>query len=234
MTVAAAAAASELLLVLEERSKESEKEWMCARGEMDRLGCELEEARREVTGALEREQQVRQKADDAAEIAASAQQVEAVAQVSERLQKGTSAAARRAALMEAARATEMAKEARTSMGQLQDRMHAQEAAAAEALDHALKLKARMARRAPSESEEDEADLALKRMRSMPTWKPVRGNGAGSGRANMEGNSPDHLLTTSNAGSSSFGRHGDSGDRQAHCPLASTCSTNLRDSEEVQL
>lgn len=35
------------------------------------------------------------------------------------------------ALMETARATEMAKEARTSMGQLQDRMHAQEAAAAQ-------------------------------------------------------------------------------------------------------
>lgn len=268
MTVAAAAAASELQL-LEERSKEAEQECVCALGEVDRLGCELVEAQREVTRALEREQQVRQEADDAAAIAASVQ-VEAVAQVSERLRRAQAQLRQErdgrrqadgqlarlgsqlgSALIEAARATEMAKEARTSVGQLQDRMQAQEAAAAEAVDRARMLKARMARRArdadaraagadslkadldatraklrmvrkelnmtkvqlnlelteefddelsdnevsdaecstaavsASESEEDEADLALKRMRSMPTWKPVRGKGAGRGQAKME-------------------------------------------------
>lgn len=214
---------------------------------------------------------MRRQAEQAAADAASAQ-IEAVASMTKQLQAARAAKSdldtecKRAdaqlhrlgsqlghALIEAARATESAKSAQTTVEELRERLQAQQESAAEELAHLRQLKAKMAKRAraacklagesdmlkvelktvretlrevrkelnytkvqlnldlsqdyeESEESEDEdstckadpdygsdssgheareAATALKRMRSMPTWRPVRGKGQGKGEAKLE-------------------------------------------------
>lgn len=250
--------------------KVAEKACRRAEGELARLGAQVCAAHIEVTKARQREEKVRQQAQQAAADAEKAQ-IHAVANVTNQLRavqaekRQTDTERKRAeaslyrlgsqlghALVEAARAAEIAKSAQSTTEELRARLHEQETSAAQKLAHLRELKASMARRArdadkragesdllraelkstreklkevrkelnytqvqlnlntshsfeeESEIEDElveeldvdyccpkelveakEAAIALKRLRSMPTWRPIRGKGQGRGKPKLE-------------------------------------------------
>lgn len=255
---------------LKQRARDAEKDCQRAEGQVARLGCQLGAAHVEVARAKDREEKVRKEAQLAASQAALAQ-VEAVATLTRKQLQGMRSQVKEcqversramgqmerlgsqlgAALVEAARASESAKEAQTTAEKLRERMIEQEAKAQLELTNVRALKATMAKRAraadkrageadtlraqldatrerlraarkelnytkvqlnlnvsdelcnSSENESDdencrvtdchssddeearEAALALKRIRSMPSWRAVRGKGEGKGEAKLE-------------------------------------------------
>lgn len=251
--------------------KMAEKACRRAEGELACLRGQVCAAHVEVAKARQREEKVRQQAQEAAADAERAQ-IQAVAYVTNQLRaaqaekRQTDTERKRAeaslhrlgsqlgtALVEAARAAEIAKSAQSTTDELRARLHEQETSAAQELAHLRELKASMARRArdahkragesdllraelkstreklkevrkelnytqvqlnlnasqgfeeESESEDElvddlsdvdyscrkeqveaeEAAIALKRLRAMPTWRPVRGKGQGKGKPKLE-------------------------------------------------
>lgn len=245
---------------LKSRMSETVRESDKTKAQVHRLQALLGAAHVEAARAAEREQKVRGDAQLAARQAVIAQ-VEAVAKVTSQLQafrdkaqraerecKSTKGMIERlgaqlgGALIEAARATECAREATKSVEQLKELLRHQEAEAEEKMLHLRTLKAQMAKRAraadrraakadsylaevaelrmklrrlrkdmnetrvqlnlevecedldeevddddenSSDNESTEAAVALQRMRSMPTWRAVRGKGAGKGEKKLE-------------------------------------------------
>lgn len=150
---------------LRQKVRDAEAQCCDAKAQVVRLGGQLGRAHVEAARALEREAIVRQEAEQAALEAADAQ-VNAVAQCMQQLQALKSEARQKdserrqqegrlqrlgcqlgAALIEAARATESAREAQTTVEALEERLHAQEEAAAAEISHVRRLKASMAKRA---------------------------------------------------------------------------------------
>lgn len=143
----------------------AEKECAQARGQVERLGSQLGMAHVEVARALEREEHVRQAAEQAA-ADAIASQVAAVAKVTADL-RGMKERARDAetevrsakaqlerlghklgtALVEAARAAECERGALTSLASLKQRLHEQSEATEQEIAHLRLLKSKMAKRA---------------------------------------------------------------------------------------
>lgn len=258
-----AARAAEEIRQMKRRIHDAQKETNQAKAQLFRLQSQLGVAHIDAARAADRESKARTDAEVAAQLAASAQ-VEAVAAVTARIQtlkeetrraqresKETKGMMERlgaqlgAALVEAARATECARQATQSVAQLNDRLKQQEEEAADRIQHLKTLKANMAKRArdadrraskadsylaevaslrqrltllrkeanatrvqlnlevecelesdeasdvddviseASDAEESEAAVALQRMRAMPSWRAVRGKGAGRGEKKLE-------------------------------------------------
>lgn len=170
-TIAAQARADDAAQVAREISrlkaltKTAERERKHAEGQLAILGTQVSLAHLEVARAHEREEKVRIEAVQAAADAKQAQ-VEAIARATNKLQalqaqqRDSDSELRRAdaqihrlgsqlgaALVEAARAAETAKSARTTAEELRERLHDQEESAALQLSRLRELKAQMARRA---------------------------------------------------------------------------------------
>lgn len=153
------------------RTREAEQECHRAKGKVARLGSQLGMAHVEVARAMDREEKVRAQAQQAAMEAAN-MHVGAIAEVTKQLHVMQARLKEQqserqcvlgkmarlgsqlgSALVEAARATESAKEARTTAEELRQRLCDQEAQADVELSRLRELKAKMASRAQQQQTE---------------------------------------------------------------------------------